>query len=96
MCRGVQRVTNLEKFPVHISKDEALMPLTVVEPLFISPCYFIFLKPSWVRGVSVFFVVFTLAFTTARPHQGACLFWGVIFYFPNLSLFVSSYVKNKK
>ena len=32
----------------------------------------------------------------ARPHQGACLLLGVLFYFPNLSLFVSSYVKMKK
>ena len=29
----------------------------------------------------------------ARPHQGACLLLGVLFYFPNLSVFVSSYVK---
>ena len=42
-------------------------------------------------GVSVFFIVFTLAFTQARPHQGACLLLGVLF-----SLFVSSYVKMKK
>ena len=31
----------------------------------------------------------------ARPHQGACLLLGVLFYFPKLSLFVSSYVKMK-
>ena len=30
------RVTDLEKFPVQISKDEALTPLSVVGPLFIS------------------------------------------------------------
>ena len=45
-CRGVHRVTDLEKCPVRISKDEAPTPLPVVEPLFISPCYFIFLEPS--------------------------------------------------
>ena len=48
------------------------------------------------RGVSVFFVVFTLAFTAARSHQGACLLLGVLFYFPSLALFVSSYVTMKK
>ena len=32
----------------------------------------------------------------ARPHQGACLLLGVLFYFPNLVLFVSSYVTMKK
>ena len=46
------------------------------------------------RGVSVFFVVFTLAFTTGL--KGACLLLRVLFYFPNLSLFVSSYVTMKK
>ena len=29
--------------------------------------------------LAVFFVVFTLAFTQARPHQGACLLLGVLF-----------------
>ena len=33
------------------------------------------------RVVSVFFVLFTLAFTQARPHQGACLLLGVLFQF---------------
>ena len=34
--RGVHRITDLEKFPVRISKDEAPTPLPVVGPLFIS------------------------------------------------------------
>ena len=34
------RVTDLEKFPVRISKDEAPMPLSVVGPLFISSLLF--------------------------------------------------------
>ena len=34
------RVTDLEKIPVRISKDEALMPLSVVGPLFISSLLF--------------------------------------------------------
>ena len=40
VCRGVHRVTDSEKFPVRISKDEAPSPLPVVGPLFISPLSF--------------------------------------------------------
>ena len=36
----VHRVTNSEKFPVRISKDEALTPMPVVGPLFTSPLSF--------------------------------------------------------
>ena len=36
----VHRITNLERFPVRISKDEAPTPLPVVWPLFISPLSF--------------------------------------------------------
>ena len=36
----VHRVTDLETFPVRISKDEAPTPLPVVGPLFISPLSF--------------------------------------------------------
>ena len=53
------RVTDLEKIPVLISKDEAPTPLSAVGPLFIAPCYFIFFKPCYVRGVSVFFILCT-------------------------------------
>ena len=35
-CMGVHRVTDLEKFPVRVSRDEAPTPLPVVGPLFIS------------------------------------------------------------
>ena len=57
-------VTDLDKFPVRISKDEAPTPLPVVGPLFISP----FVVPSFsslVRCVAFrSFLLFTLAFTT--------------------------------
>ena len=45
-------------------------------------------------GVSVFFVLFTLAFTTGWTSREHAFYW--VFYFPNLSLFVSSYIKMKK
>ena len=63
------RVTDLEKIPVRISKDEALTPLSIVGPLFISSLLF---------------------------HLSRALLLGVLLYFPNLSMFVSSYVKMKK
>ena len=40
VCRGVHSVTDFEKNPVRISKDEAPTPLPVVGPLFISPLLF--------------------------------------------------------
>ena len=40
------RVTDLEKIPVRISKDEAPMPLSVVGPLFISSLLF-YLSRAW-------------------------------------------------
>ena len=62
----------------------------------VTPCYFIF--SSLVRCVAFQSFSFCLLQLSqqARPHQGACLLLGVLFYFPNLSLFVSSYVKIKK
>ena len=84
-------VTDLEKIPVRISKDEALMPL----PLFISCLLFHLsriLLSAW--HFSLFHSVYLSQ--QARPHQEACLLLGVLFYFPNLSLFVSSYVKMNK
>ena len=42
------RVTDLEKIPVRISKDEAPKPLSVVGPLFISSL--LFLEPYKLLG----------------------------------------------
>ena len=41
-------------------------------------------------------LLFHLSRTFTTGDQRACLLMGVLFYFPNLSLFVSSYVKIKK
>ena len=49
---------------------------------------------SLVRCVA-FFVLFTLAFTTGQTSSGSLPFIGC-FIFPDLSLFVSSYVKMEK
>ena len=102
----VHRVTDLERFPVRISKDEAPTPLPVVGPLFISPLSFHLsraLLGAWrfglFRSCCVAFRSFSFCLLKlsqqARPHQGAWLLLGVLFYFPNLSVFVSSYVKMK-
>ena len=58
------RVTDMDKIPVRISKDEAPTQLSVVGPLFISSLLFHLSWDLLVRCVSVFFVLFTLAFTT--------------------------------
>jgi len=78
------RVTDLDKNPVRISKDEALTPLSVVGPLFISSF------SRLVRCVAFQSFSFCLAFTTGWTSSGQLAFYWV-FYFPNLSLFVSSY-----
>ena len=76
------RVTDLGKNPVRISKDEALTPLSVVGPLFISS-FFISSFLSLVRCVAFQSFSFCLAFATGWTSSGL----GVLFYFLNLSLF---------
>ena len=90
------RVTDLEKIPVRISKNEAPTPLSVVGPLFISSLLFYFFS-NLVRCVVFRSFSFCLLQPSqqARPHQGACLLLGVLFYFHNLSLSVLSSVKNE-
>ena len=90
------RVTDLEKNPVRMSKDEAPTPLSVVGPLFISSLLFHLsraLLGAW--HFSHFRSVYS-SFHNRLDLQGACLLFGVLFYFPNVSLFVTSYVKMKK
>ena len=91
------RVTDLEKNPVRISKDEAPTPLSVVGPLFISSLLFHLsraLLGAW--HFSLFRCLLWLS-QQAGPHQGACLLLGVFFSFPNLSLFFSFIIcKNEK
>ena len=95
ICRGVHRVTDLEKFPVQKAKDEAPTPLPVVGPLFISPLSFHLsraLLGAWHFGL--FHCVYS-SFHNRLDVIREPAFIGC-FYFPNLSVFVSSYVKMKK
>ena len=40
ICRGFHRVTDLKRFPVRVSKDDAPTPLPALGPLFITPLLF--------------------------------------------------------
>ena len=69
------RVTDLGKNPVRISKDEALTPLSVVGPLFISS-FFISSFSSLVRCVAFQSFSFCLAFATGWTSSGSLPFIG--------------------
>ena len=89
------RVTDLEKNPVRISKDEAPTPLSVVGPLFISSLLFHLsraLLGAW--RFSIFHSVYSSFHNRLDLIREPAFYW--VFYFPNLSLFISSYVKRKK
>ena len=89
------RVTDFEKNPVRISKDEAWTPLSVVGPLFISSLLFHLsraLLGAW-RLSCCFFVLFSFHNRLDLIREPA---FYCVFYFLSLSLFVSSYVKMKK
>ena len=88
------RVTDLEKIPVRISKDEAPTPLLVVGPLFLSSLLFHLsrtLLGAW--HFSLFCSVYSSFHNRLDLIREPAFDW--VFYFPNLSLFVSSYVKVK-
>ena len=86
------RVTDFEKIPVRISKDEAPMPVSVVGPLFISSLLFHLSRA--LLGAWRFSLFLSVQLSQqVRPHQGACLLLGVLFSQFN---HVLSYVKIKK
>ena len=76
------RVTDLEKtFQFESPRRKLRRHCQQLGLCLFPPCYFIFLEPCQVRGVSVFFVVFTLAFTTGQTSSGSLPFIGC-FIFP--------------
>ena len=82
----VQRGTDLERFPVQISKDEAPMPLPVVGPLFISSLLFHLsqaLLGAW--HFSLFHSVYSSFHNRLDLIREPAFYW--VFYFPNLSVF---------
>ena len=89
------RVTDGEKNPVSISKDEAPTPLAVVGPLFISSLLFNLsraLLGAW--RFSLFRSIYSSFHNRLDLTREPAFYW--VFYFPNLSLLISSYVKMKK
>ena len=89
------RVTDLEKNPVRISKDKAPTPLSLVGPLFMS--YMLFHLSRALLGAwlfSLFHSVYSSFHNRLDLIREAVFYW--VFYFPSLTLFVSSYVKMKK
>ena len=89
------RVTDLEKNPFRISKDEAPTPLSVVGHLFISSLLFHrsrALLGAW--RFSLFRSVYSSFHNRLNFIREAAFYW--VFYFPNLSLSVSSNVKMNK
>ena len=99
------------KNPFRISKDEAPTPLSVVRPLFISSLLFpplSVVRPLFISSLlfhlsrtllgawrfSLFHCVYSSFHNRLDLIREPAFCW--VFYFPNLSLFVSSYVKMKK
>ena len=68
------RVTDLEKNPVRISKNEAPMPLSVVGPLFISSLLFHLSRALLGACHFSVFILFMLAFTTGWTSSGSLPF----------------------
>ena len=90
------RVTGLDKNPVRISKDEALTPLSVVGPLFIS--FLLFHLSRALLGAwrfSLFRSVYSSFYNRLDLIREPAFYWVFYFIFPNLSLF-HHYVKMKK
>ena len=86
--RGVHRVTDFEKIPVRISKDEAPMPLPVVGPLFISLLSFHLsraLLGAWC--FSLFRCVYSSFHNRLDLIRESAFYW--VFYFPNLCMFIT-------
>ena len=76
------RITDLEKIPFRISKDEALTPLSVVGPLFISSLFHLFraLLGAWRFSLfRSFYSSFHNRLDLIREHA---FYWVFYFIFP--------------
>ena len=91
------RVTDLEKIPVRISKDEAPTPLSVVGLLFISSLIFHLSRALLGAWRFSLFVLFTLAFTTSSwTSPGSLPFIGCFILFSQFILVCFIIFKNEK
>ena len=90
------RVTDLEKIPVRISKDEAPTPLSVVRSLFISSLLFHLSRALLdVWRFSLFHSVY-LAFTTGWTSSRSLPFIGCFILFSQFILVYFIICKNEK
>ena len=82
-CMGVHSVTDLEKCPVRISKDEAPTLLPVVGPLFISPLLF-HLSPAFLCGwrFGLFRCVYSSFHNRLDLIREPAFYWVLNFIFP--------------
>ena len=88
----VHRVTDLERFPVRISKDEAPTPLPVVGPLFISPLSFHLsraLLGAWRFGL--FRCVYSSFHNRLDLIREPAFYWVFYFIFPNYCFILFSH-----
>jgi len=77
------RVTDMEKIPVRISKDEALTPLSVVGPLFISSLLFHLsraLLGAW--RFSLFRSIYSSFHNRLDLIRESAFYWVFYFIFP--------------
>ena len=86
----------LEKNPLRISRMKLRRHCQQLGLCLFPSCYFIFLEPCQVRGVSVFFVLFTLAFTTGKTSSGSLPFIGCFILFSQFILVCFIICKNHK
>ena len=90
------RVTDFEKNPVRISKDEAPTPLSVVGPLFISYLLFHLSRALIVRCVAFQSFSFCLAFTAGFQNPGSLPFIECFILFSQFILLCFIICKNEK
>ena len=90
------RVTDLEKIPVKSPSMKLRRYCQQLGLCLFPPCYLIFLETFQVRGVSVFFVLFTLAFTTGQTSSGSLPFIGCFILFSQCILVCFIICKNNK
>ena len=90
------RVIDLEKIQFESSRIKLQRHCQQLGLCLFPPCYFIFLEPCQVRGVSVFFVLFPLAFTTGWTSSGSLPFIGCFILFSQFILVCFIICKNEK
>ena len=93
------RVTDLEKIPVESPRMKLRRHCQYLGLYLFRSCYFLLLEPCQVRGVSVFYALFSLAFTTGWTSSERLPFIGCFILFSqfiHVCFIIQTYVKMKK